>query len=81
MRRRIRIGIPDGVLNDYLKGMTNERAAYEILRLATNNLHGLSGGQALNVAANTPNKQSVDADNSITTKVIPLAKKRRVMAV
>ena len=42
MRRRIRIGIPDGILNDYLKGMTNERAAYEIIRLATNSLHGIS---------------------------------------
>lgn len=66
MRRRIRIGIPDGALNDYLKGMTNERAAYEIIRLATNNLHGFSDAQALNVAASIPDKQNIEADNSIT---------------
>lgn len=62
MKRRIRIGIPDGILNDYLKGMTNERAAYEIIRLATNNLHGFSDTQALQASEIVPSKQPVAAD-------------------
>lgn len=65
MRRRIRISIPDGILNDYLKGMSNERAAYEIIRLATNNLQGLSDSRALNVVASTP-EETVSAQVSNT---------------
>lgn len=65
MRRRIRIGIPDGILNDYLKGMTNERAAYEIIRLATNNLHGFSDSQALNIVANP---LGADAPSQVSKK-------------
>lgn len=73
MKRRIRIGIPDGILNDYLKGMTNERAAYEIIRLATNNLHGFSDAQALQNTESVPSKQSVanDINTSLTKNEIP----------